>query len=256
VLVSSRVPALDEFLWRMDANFGYPQIPLVKFVLDHAAAYGILHLCYLALSLVGVLVYLALPNETAIRRRYCIASALGLSILLLYAICPAGGPYYLFRENLPYSVPAIAVPHARFMNDVSYNCAPSGHVAWTLVLAWFAHRYCGRIARVATAVFLVLTVLATLAMGEHYVIDLVLSAPFAAGMWALSDRQWLRGAVCWLFLVVWLFALRWGWAQQLPHTAVWALTAVTLMAPWWRIPRLRSWIAWRHPLPAFESRIG
>lgn len=255
ILPGPRTPAFDELLWVFDANFGYPELPLVKFVLNYPLAHVVVRMCYLGLPLAGTLVYLALPNVIQIRRKYFIACGLGALIMAFYAVCPAAGPYYLFVERLPWHVPAVTHPHVRILGDVSLNCAPSGHVGWALLLMWFAFRYCGRITRAATAAFLFLTCLGTLGLGEHYVIDLVLSVPYACGLWTLVERDWRRGIVNWTVVLVWLVALREGWPLPLPSPAVWLLSAATIATPWWSALRVAPrWTYWRIPAPAYARR--
>jgi hypothetical protein len=65
---------------------------------------------------------------------------------------------------------------------------PSLHVTWAFVLAWHAART-GILAGLFGFVFLVLTILATLALGEHYLIDLVLAAPLATAILAAIGGQ-------------------------------------------------------------------
>ena len=62
---------------------------------------------------------------------------------------------------------------------------PSLHVAWALLIYWHA-RALGRPARAAAAFWLVSTIFATLAMGQHYFVDLVVAVPFAALIDALA----------------------------------------------------------------------
>jgi hypothetical protein len=233
LLPSSRILSVDEILWRFDVNFGYPEVPLARFFLNHHVANAVIRLAYLGLPLAGVIVYLALPNSTLIRRQYCVASGLGALVLLFYGICPAAGPLYLFHDRFPYAAPVLDHPHLTIIPSVSLNCAPSGHVAWALILLWFGRRYCGGIVRAGTVAFLIATCLGTLGLGEHYVIDLVLAVPFATGLWALTGGKWRHAGISGMALLVWLVALREGWVLDLPRAAVWTLCAVTLSAPWW-----------------------
>jgi hypothetical protein len=88
---------------------------------------------------------------------------------------------------------------------------PSLHVGWALLIYWHA-RALGAPARIAGAIWLVSTIVATLAMGQHYFIDLVVAVPFAALIDALaaggapapkiSARGWVIATAV-LLLVVW-----------------------------------------------------
>jgi len=240
-LNSSRIHSLDWTLWLVDKNFGRPEVALAAYFLNHHLAGAVIRLLYWAIPLAGVIVYLALPNSAGIRRKFCIASGCGSLLLPFYGICPAAGPVYLFGNSFPYGIPTTdptnqvqwALPHG---GCLWMNCAPSGHVAWALVMFWFARRYCGKAAQTGAAAFLLSTCLATLALGEHYFIDLILALPFAAGLYLLADRMWMKAAVSWTVTLAWLFAIRAGWAVEIPSYIGWALCFATLIGVWIVLP--------------------
>lgn len=120
-----------------------------------------------------------------------------------------------------------------------YGRASQDHFdfTWALLLFWFALRYCGRRVIAGTGVFLLLTLLCTLGRGEHYVIDLIVAVPFAAGLWVLAERRWVRAGLAMLIVSLWCVALNQGWALTLPRTVVWFACALTV-APF-SIPDLR-----------------
>jgi hypothetical protein len=254
VLTSHTLPSLDEMLWKFDANFGYPEIWLTRLDQHHDLFNMLLAMVYLGLPLAGVLVYLAMPNSTPIRRKYCIASALGGTAIFFYRICPAAGPHYLFGDHFPNAIPAIAQPHPRMMAGAFLNCAPSGHVAWALILVWFAWRYCGRGLQAATILYALLTCTATL-VGEHYVIDLIVAVPFAVALCGAAEKQWKHVVGGVIVLTAWLVALRFGWALAWSMPVVWALSAVTVATPWWAgnlgaFMKLSALRGVGHPVPA------
>jgi hypothetical protein len=232
-LPSARLTSVDEILWRFDANFGYLEVPLARLFMHQALGNAVIRLSYLGLPLVGIVVYLSLPNSVEIRRKYCVASGLGALVLAFYRICPAAGPLYLFPAQFPYGMPLLTAPHPRVIPGVSLNCVPSGHVSWALICFWFGRRHCRHRVQAGIFLFLLITCAATLALGEHYVIDLVLAVPFAAGVWAFTYRRWRAAAIDWIVLMIWLILLREGWALELARPVVWMLCAATLSAPWW-----------------------
>ena len=67
--------------------------------------------------------------------------------------------------------------------DAPRNAMPSVHVAATLLVFWNSIGW-PKWARAITAVFLLLTVLATLGFGEHYLVDLVVAVPFCLAVQA------------------------------------------------------------------------
>jgi len=232
ILTSHTIPSLDEILWKFDANFGYLEVWLTRLDRHYDIFNKILALAYLGLPLAGVIVYLAMPNSVQIRRKYCIASALGGTAIFFFRICPAAGPRYLFGDRFPDAVPVLTHPHARIMDGAFLNCAPSGHVSWALILVWFAWRYCGRMAKAATCLYLLLTSMATL-VGEHYVVDLIVAVPFAVALCGSAEGKWKETAGGVVVLTAWLVALRVGWALTWPVPVVWILSAITVLTPWW-----------------------
>ena len=98
-----------------------------------------------------------------------------------------------------------------------------------ILLFWFSWVYCRKPAIVFFGLTGIGTVLATLGLGEHYVIDLVLSFPLAAGMLALVGKQWKRSAAMFTAVIIWLVALRVGWAIAIPVPLVWLLSVVTVL---------------------------
>ncbi len=105
---------------------------------------------------------------------------LGVAALGLvgYAIVPAVGP----RAYWPtFPTPSVALGTI----DEFRNAMPSVHFAVTLLAAagvW-------TVPRTAGIAFVVVTGLATLGFGQHYVIDLVVAVPFAAAVWTAVNRR-------------------------------------------------------------------
>jgi predicted membrane-bound spermidine synthase len=156
---------------------------------------------------------------------------------LAYQFYPAAGPIYAFGGDFPDALPpADSVPASlAVVQPAPRNAMPSLHGGWTLAL-WAYSRLLGvRWLERGCLVVLVLTLAATLARGEHYVIDLVVAVPFVAALLAAGLRtvSWRdpvkRGIVVWgagLWLA-WIVALRGGlWAfEALP-----GLSWVTMLA--------------------------
>jgi hypothetical protein len=113
---------------------------------------------------------------------------------------------------------------------------PSVHLAWALLAAIEARRL-GLIWRTIFAAFTVLTAFATIALGEHYVIDLIVAIPFTFAVHAAfdSDRVSLMsrrsvvsigtaGTLCW-------FAFLRLWTPPFHLSLVlWTLSAATIAA--------------------------
>lgn len=114
--------------------------------------------------------------------------AVGVVGPLVYLVFPVVGPTYAFGPGggsfaagpgWPgrWLVPASPQP-VSFDAVTPRNCVPSLHTAWAVVL--FLHtRGTARWLRVSGAAWLVVTLLATLGLGYHYGVDLVVGAIFA-----------------------------------------------------------------------------
>jgi hypothetical protein len=165
---------------------------------------------------------------------------------VMYAILPACGPVYAFgaRWLLHPVPPAYAV---RFSGMP--NAFPSLHVATALVFVLLAR---GRLWRAVSVAFLAGTALATLAMGEHYVIDLISGLAF--GCFAASfGRRRMRAAGLYLGIVLcWSLAIRFEYAPLSAHAGLVRLfAAITLMAAIQAV-----WTEWNMPFTRMAGVAG
>lgn len=167
----------------------------------------------------------------------------------IYAICPGTGPVYAFREWFPSQAPHLsyaalgtwlAVPGA------PRNAMPSLHFGTALLVYWSTSHL--RIAsRIAAALFLAGTAFAVLALGEHYLIDLIVAIPFALVFQAIfgssgAGRQRSVAALGAALTLAWLLMLRFGIHSLVAWPAlVWMAIAVTLgFSIWARYALLAS----------------
>jgi PAP2 superfamily len=166
------------------------------------------------------------------------ALAGGAIAFVLYHFYPAAGPIYAFGQAFPASLPDPAtlapIPAGLAVPDAARNCMPSVHFVWAMLAAAEA-RALGKAWRASFILFALLTAFATIALGEHYVIDLVVAVPFTLCVHALCSRErpWLIGwrmtavsggvaTMCWLlFLRIW---------TPPPHVSfvLWTLTLLTI----------------------------
>jgi hypothetical protein len=97
-----------------------------------------------------------------------------------YYVTPIVGPGFAFARGFPDRIPDLtrlpmtALPVPSFLR----NGMPSLHMAWALVLVWSTRPFAWPL-RALGALVVVLTIVATLGFGEHYVIDLVAAVPYA-----------------------------------------------------------------------------
>jgi len=137
-----------------------------------------------------------------------------------YYVTPIVGPGFAFQAKFPDVLPDVAyLPTVAVPVPPQWprNCMPSIHTVWGLVFLWNARPF-GWAARAFGAFVLVFTVLATLGLGYHYVVDLVAAVPFAAVAQAVGTRatdpraarlrwQVIGGGVA--LSLAWVVAPRW-----------------------------------------------
>jgi hypothetical protein len=242
--------AWDPIVLSLDGAFGQPSFVVGRVAAAHPALLTLLSLVYLFLP-VMMAAMLVLEERRSNDRRFEAAGGLLRSILLaaalgyaLYQVYPVVGPGPLFGARFPHGAAVLPGP-AQPLIDVTAiadprNCMPSLHVAWALLIYWHA-RALGKPARAAGAIWLVSTCFATLAMGQHYLVDLVVAVPFAALVDALAARggpgprilarRWLIATAGGL-LALWyaiLFLATPGGSGGLP---LWLLALVTVAGSW------------------------
>jgi hypothetical protein len=160
---------------------------------------------------------------------------------VMYSILPACGPVYLFHAEWlhpphvdPTLVKIVGLP----------NAFPSLHVATALVFVLMAP---GKFWRAVALVFFAGTFFATIATGEHYVIDLVAGLAFGCFAASIGYRKYKRAALYLALVFVWSLAVRFGFevfiAQPLLLRVFAGLTVAIAIAAaiWeWRIPNVST----------------
>jgi cytochrome P450 len=171
----------------------------------------------------------------------------GYTFYFLFPVC---GPLFAFGDAFPNAPP----PASEFLGkrltitdkDAWPNGMPSLHLASVILAYWHARPY-GRWARAVAAVFVFGTVLATLGMGEHYFVDLVVALPFTLALHAACMPRWknLRRARrdaflgCAALVALWYLILFLGIPfLQIAPLIPWSLTLGTLAAVVWLERRL------------------
>lgn len=119
-------------------------------------------------------VYDGLPLAVALsmvltnRRRALLSTLMATAVAapVFYLMVPATGP---------------ALTHDSY---AARNCMPSLHLTWALLCAaYIAPRY-----RWAAVAFAILTAIATIATGQHYLVDLAAALPYCAAFLMLEDK--------------------------------------------------------------------
>jgi hypothetical protein len=178
----------DLYLYLADGSFGFQPSFLMGRAMAAFVPLGIAALLtYVSLPLVMALIYaMRLPKDTERPSWDMITLFMlaGLGGWVLYNVVPATGPGYVFGADFPlHSLPYASLSRL-FLDQIPVNgvvprnAMPSLHMAWVVLLFWNS-KGLSRTLRIFMAVYVALTVVATLGMGEHYFVDLVAALPFA-----------------------------------------------------------------------------
>jgi len=201
----------DLFLYRFDGLLGIQS----SFVAGRwfAASPFLANLCFLvyaSLPLAEVLVFLLfIRGQRMPVNPLVLFIVTGIAGFVFYLVCPAIGPVHVFGAEFPnYPPPSLPLESMR-LDDLPRNAIPSLHSAWALLI-WWSTRYCRGWARSVATVFLALTLLATLGLGEHYLIDLLVALPFAIAAMSVCARQYRKAIVAGALVLSWLIYLRFG----------------------------------------------
>jgi hypothetical protein len=157
--------------WRMRATVSvYESLPLWM-----ALVYGA--------QLRSVRAYPEARKKWAVFASFAVAGLLGWAIYCIFPVCgpkffylsyPRSFPGYALMSGLVASGKLVALPLPSAMQR---NGMPSLHMCWAFLIAW--HTRCFRwSAKACAALFVAATAFATVALGEHYVVDLVVAVPF------------------------------------------------------------------------------
>jgi hypothetical protein len=175
----------------------------------------------------------------------------GLFGCALYFVMPGIGPQIAFDLVYPGGLPdPTAVPLALYPTSAvaPRNAMPSLHTTWALLIAIGAWRL-GPVPRSVAVVNLIGTVVATLGLREHYVVDLVVAIPFTLGVHGFvslyddaaggRDRAAAAAIGGTLLTAAWLLTIRYG-AGPLRSTpwVVSVLVLATMIVSGWLFCRL------------------
>lgn len=195
----------------------------------------------------GLPLGLGVVAAVQLRSRELPAVPLGLGFALVGAIglvsylyVPVVGPLPFFGDAWTRVEPTI--PLGGFLSALTTdslaprNCMPSLHTAWGVLLAVHGYRL-GRAWAAFGALFLLLTLMATLGIGAHYIVDLFAGLCCAAWAYAIQSpthptrERWLFGALFVLWMVV---PARWPLELAATPLVAWACGVVTVVVVWVR----------------------
>jgi PAP2 superfamily len=228
----------DLYLYAFDGSFGFqPSFALGRLFHTYAPIRVLGYLTYQTLPLAMALVYLGYIDPRATRPNWNLLRLFfGTGVLgwLFYNFVPATGPVYAFPGAFPYGTP-LQLQHVleriSVNPDFPRNAIPSLHMTWVLLL-WWSCRPFPRWARIAALLYLLVTFVATMGIGEHYFVDLVTAVPFALTVEALCQasiplRTRLLPLLAGLALTfMWLALVRFGIPLLLKSSIIsWMLAA-------------------------------
>lgn len=127
---------------------------------------------------------------------YLAAGLAGYALSMAFpVICPA----FFFPDAWPHTTPSAAalVASPPVPEPTARTGMPSLHTAWVLLAFWHA-RPLGRRVRLLAGTYVVFTLLATLGLGQHYVVDLIVAFPFVLAVQAACTPRavgWARYAL-------------------------------------------------------------
>lgn len=183
----------DAIAYRIDGTLGFQASVIAASLAARSPALSkVIGLAYLLLPLFFTILYALHLRDNRVFpvRLLSVFVAMGISAAILYHLCPIAGPRYVFGSLFPANVPAESVvPLATTpVPPAARNGMPSMHMALALIL-WMNAAFLGRLARVVYATLAGLTFLATLALGQHYLVDLVAAVPLTVALQAIAATR-------------------------------------------------------------------
>jgi hypothetical protein len=244
----------DAWLYAFDGSLGFQP--------SFAVAGIMLHSLLLARS--ASLTYLSLPFAMAVVcawqtpisarriswRMLIVLLLAGVAGWLFYNVVPGTGPVYAFGQDFPlHPIPyknlsTLALQKMSIPAGIPRNAMPSLHLGWAVLLFWNS-KGLPRALRAALLLYLILTVVATLGTGQHYLIDLIVSLPFALAVQAAASHsipgKSRRVAVTagLAFTLAWLAMVRFGLPLALISPLIpWTLVLFTAGTIFWLEARM------------------
>lgn len=183
---------MDGVLFSFDASLGFsPSFVLGSFLADRPLLWAITNFQYQILFIIVMGVWAWKRHRGCSRNLLAAIICMLLGGIVLYYICPATGPAWAFTYAFPRNPPRAAssqLLRPLMVAAGARNAMPSLHIGLCL-LVWWATRDLGRMARVAVGMFLVATVFSTMALGEHYLVDIMVAAPYAVVIQAATETR-------------------------------------------------------------------
>ncbi|HLY16796.1 MAG TPA: phosphatase PAP2 family protein [Bryobacteraceae bacterium] len=235
---SARPYKYDHFLYAVDLRFGAAISFIAGRWMRASAAYGQLELVvYHSLPMAFAVLYAAhirraKQGPVDILNMMALNAVVGYGLYFLY---PAAGPMYAFGSSFPFAAPHQGQFALQMVNlSAPPNAMPSLHMAGAILIWWNARHW--RLGRFVAPIYMFLTALAALGLGEHYFLDLVVAFPYALAIQAMAAKsalRWPAMALGTAMTACWFLALLFAPAElsALPVWAMWGLAAISVACP-------------------------
>jgi len=177
---------LDLYFYAGDALFHHPSFVIGRFVYRHYWLEVLLQIAYTCLpTITAATIALHFYKYRSELRRVLTAFALNLCVApIVYCLVPVCGPVYAF-PSFPND-PGRVHPYFVHINNAPPNGFPSVHFSSALLILWALRR--SRTTMAFGIIYAILVFAATLANGQHYLVDLFASVPYTALMVYWADR--------------------------------------------------------------------
>jgi PAP2 superfamily len=199
----------DAELYRFDGVLRFHLFPVIsRMFLDFPVLRWLCQVAYDGIMLILAVIIARAGWRSLIVKKLVASAVVGCS---LFFIMPAQGPafYALGVANCPR------------------NAIPSLHMTWPLLLLFSSKT---KIQRIGAWILVLFTVLATLGIGQHYVVDLVVAVPFALCIHAAFERDWSIADIAAGLTIIWLLVLRFAFAGMLEYGWLWWMVAAVMVS--------------------------
>ena len=191
LLSSLRTARCDLYLYQFDRLIGSPSFALGRMVAGHRWMEFPLAIAYESLFLMVAVVLSAYVYRAPLELPGAIkAFVLNVTLApIIYVALPVSGPAYTFN-NFPFQATQPITAHVVYSRAFP-NGFPSVHMSTALLICFFVWRW--PLGRWLSVAYLGLTIVSTLATGEHYVLDLVAAIPYWAIVLMLTHSRLIGG---------------------------------------------------------------
>ena len=133
--------------------------------------------------------YVSSPDKVPVNILFVIFTSM-FCAYLFYHITPAAGPQYAFGKLFPLAMPSAAEINSAYsvIAPAPRNAIPSMHFGWTFIMWVISLRY-NFVVRTAFGLLMIFNIFATLGLGEHYLIDLIIAIPFMLFVFAFCRKS-------------------------------------------------------------------